>query len=232
MTTDGDDQAERRFHARAAPALSAAPHLGEIQARREISPARAEAHPRALDQQPLVAGVGRPRRGRRPHAIFQGPHARSSSSSRPSNSTPASVSRRCPRRSGRSPISIPCRPADPRKKNTHASCWHVDLDTDIRSLQSIEPNPVVVLHRAPRARPRLLFHELHAAGSAAAPAHGREPVVPRGLRRAHRAGLRARCPISSRSASCPPDFKVDETAFLLNDALRAAASRSCSGPRA
>ncbi len=29
---------------------------------------------------------------------------------------------------------------DPRKKNTHASCWHIDLDHDIRSLQSIEPN--------------------------------------------------------------------------------------------
>ena len=29
---------------------------------------------------------------------------------------------------------------DPRKKNTHASCWHVDLDHDIRSLQSVEPN--------------------------------------------------------------------------------------------
>jgi len=29
---------------------------------------------------------------------------------------------------------------DPRKKNTHASCWHLDLENDIRSLQSIEPN--------------------------------------------------------------------------------------------
>ena len=29
---------------------------------------------------------------------------------------------------------------DPRKKNTHASCWHIDLENDIRSLQSIEPN--------------------------------------------------------------------------------------------
>ncbi len=29
---------------------------------------------------------------------------------------------------------------DKRKKNTHASCWHVDLENDIRSLQSIEPN--------------------------------------------------------------------------------------------
>jgi peptidyl-dipeptidase A len=29
---------------------------------------------------------------------------------------------------------------DTRKKNTHASCWHIDLDGDIRSLQNIEPN--------------------------------------------------------------------------------------------
>jgi peptidyl-dipeptidase A len=28
----------------------------------------------------------------------------------------------------------------PRKKNAHASCWHLDLDHDIRSLQSVEPN--------------------------------------------------------------------------------------------
>jgi len=27
-----------------------------------------------------------------------------------------------------------------RKKNSHASCWHLDLDTDIRSLMSVEPN--------------------------------------------------------------------------------------------
>jgi len=34
----------------------------------------------------------------------------------------------------------PVKPGDPRKKNTHASCWHLDLENDIRSLQSIEPN--------------------------------------------------------------------------------------------
>jgi len=28
-----------------------------------------------------------------------------------------------------------------RKKNTHASAWHIDLQSDIRSLQSIEANP-------------------------------------------------------------------------------------------
>ena len=34
----------------------------------------------------------------------------------------------------------PVKPGDPRKKNTHASCWHIDLEKDIRSLQSVEPN--------------------------------------------------------------------------------------------
>ena len=34
----------------------------------------------------------------------------------------------------------PVRPGEERKKNTHASCWHVDLDHDIRSLQSVEAN--------------------------------------------------------------------------------------------
>ena len=27
-----------------------------------------------------------------------------------------------------------------RKKNTHASGWHMDLENDIRSLMSVEPN--------------------------------------------------------------------------------------------
>src|SRR5262249_5033160 len=27
-----------------------------------------------------------------------------------------------------------------RKKNAHASCWHIDLQNDIRSLMSVEPN--------------------------------------------------------------------------------------------
>src|SRR6266404_1551060 len=34
----------------------------------------------------------------------------------------------------------PLPPGSKRKKNTHASCWHIDLQDDIRSLQSIEPN--------------------------------------------------------------------------------------------
>ncbi len=35
----------------------------------------------------------------------------------------------------------PLPPDAPYKKNTHASAWHLDLDTDVRSLMSVEPNP-------------------------------------------------------------------------------------------
>ena len=31
-------------------------------------------------------------------------------------------------------------PEAKRKKNTHASAWHLDLDKDVRSLMSVEPN--------------------------------------------------------------------------------------------
>lgn len=34
----------------------------------------------------------------------------------------------------------PVPPGDPRKKNTHASAWHIDLGNDVRSLMSVEPN--------------------------------------------------------------------------------------------
>lgn len=35
---------------------------------------------------------------------------------------------------------FPLPPDAPYKKNTHASAWHLDLDTDVRSLMSVEPN--------------------------------------------------------------------------------------------
>lgn len=35
---------------------------------------------------------------------------------------------------------FPTRPGETRRKNAHASCWHVDLENDIRSLMSVEPN--------------------------------------------------------------------------------------------
>lgn len=35
---------------------------------------------------------------------------------------------------------FPAAPGEKRLKNSHASCWHVDLQDDIRSLMSVEPN--------------------------------------------------------------------------------------------
>ncbi|MBL9168733.1 MAG: M2 family metallopeptidase [Verrucomicrobiales bacterium] len=35
---------------------------------------------------------------------------------------------------------FPAAAGESRKKNSHASCWHVDLQDDIRSLMSVEPN--------------------------------------------------------------------------------------------
>ena len=34
----------------------------------------------------------------------------------------------------------PVKPGEDRRKNSHASCWHLDLDQDVRSLMSVEPN--------------------------------------------------------------------------------------------
>lgn len=35
---------------------------------------------------------------------------------------------------------FPAKPGEKRLKNSHASCWHMDLGDDIRSLMSVEPN--------------------------------------------------------------------------------------------
>ena len=107
---------------------------------------------------------------------------------------------------------------DPRKKNTHGSCWHIDLQNDIRSLQSIEPNAQWF---------QTAHHEL---------GHGHyfvsytRPEVPPLLRTSANPGFHEGIAETSGFASSqvpylqmvgvlPPDFKADETAFLLNDAL-------------
>ncbi len=106
----------------------------------------------------------------------------------------------------------------PRKKNTHASCWHVDLNADIRSLQSIEPNPewfttahhelghgfYFMSYSRPEVLPLLrtganpAFHE--GFGELIALAAGQVPYL-------------------KSLGVLPADFKPDETAFLLDNAL-------------
>ncbi len=112
----------------------------------------------------------------------------------------------------------PLPPDSKRKKNTHASCWHVDLENDIRSLQSIEPNA------------RWFFTAHHELG------HGyyfkayTRPEVPHLLRLGAAPGFHegvgelislasSQVPYLQSRGVLPNDFKADQTAFLLNDAL-------------
>ncbi len=105
-----------------------------------------------------------------------------------------------------------------RKKNTHGSCWHIDLEADIRSLMNVEPNPewFTTTH-----------HEL---------GHGHyfmcytRPEVPPLLRDAPNGGFHegiaelgelaaAQVPYLQQLGVLPADFKDDPVAFLLDDAL-------------
>ena len=112
----------------------------------------------------------------------------------------------------------PVPPGNPRKKNTHASCWHIDLETDIRSLQNIEPNS------------EWFFAAHHELG------HGHyfesytRPEVPFLLRLGANPGFHegvgelaalasSQVPYLQAKGILPADFKADQTAFLLDDAL-------------
>jgi peptidyl-dipeptidase A len=113
---------------------------------------------------------------------------------------------------------FPVPPDSKRKKNTHASCWHIDLESDIRSLQSIEPNS------------RWFFTAHHELG------HGHyfeaysRPEVPYLLRIGAAPGFHegvgelislasSQVPYLQSRGVLPANFKADKTAFLLDDAL-------------
>jgi peptidyl-dipeptidase A len=107
---------------------------------------------------------------------------------------------------------------DPRKKNTHASCWHMDLEDDIRSLQSIEPNPEWF---------ETCHHELGHAFYFMSYARPEVPPLLRiGANPAFHEGMgelialaSSQVPYLQQVGVLPADFKADQTAFLLNDAL-------------
>ena len=107
---------------------------------------------------------------------------------------------------------------DPRKKNTHASCWHVDLGTDIRSLMSVEPNWQWF---------ETAHHEL---GHAYYDISYSRPEVPVLLRTGANPGFHegmgelaslacGQVPYLKSLGLLSADERSDETAFLLNDAL-------------
>ncbi|MDP3072741.1 MAG: M2 family metallopeptidase [Opitutaceae bacterium] len=107
---------------------------------------------------------------------------------------------------------------DQRKKNTHASAWHLDLEADIRSLMSVEPNPWWF---------NTAHHEL---GHVYYFMSYTRPDVPPLLRDGANPGFHegfgeltglasSQVPYLKHVGLLPADFKADETAFLLNNAL-------------
>ncbi len=113
---------------------------------------------------------------------------------------------------------FPLPPDSKRKKNTHASCGHIDLENDIRSLQSIEPNATWF---------QTAHHEL---GHAYYFKAYTRPEVPYLLRTGAAPGFHegvgelialaaSQVPYLQARGILPNDFKADKTAFLLDDAL-------------
>ncbi|HVU17401.1 MAG TPA: M2 family metallopeptidase [Candidatus Didemnitutus sp.] len=107
---------------------------------------------------------------------------------------------------------------DSRKKNTHASAWHIDLETGIRSLQSIESTKwwFTTAHHE--------FGHVYYFQSYARP--GVPPLLRDGANPAFHEGFgeltalaAGQMPYLKSLGVLPADFKADQTAFLLNDAL-------------
>ena len=112
----------------------------------------------------------------------------------------------------------PVPPGEKRKKNTHASAWNLDLDGDIRSLQSIEPNSEWW---------GAAHHELghiyyyRAYNRPAVP-----PTLREGANRAFHEGIgelitiaAGQAPYLKQQGILPARYKPNETQFLLNEAL-------------
>lgn len=112
----------------------------------------------------------------------------------------------------------PVKPGEPRKKNTHASCWHINLEDDIRSLMSIESNS------------RWFYTAHHELGHGYYDMSYTRPEVPPLLRTGANPSFHegmgelislasSQVPYLQSRGVLPNDFKADATAFLLDDAL-------------
>jgi peptidyl-dipeptidase A len=107
---------------------------------------------------------------------------------------------------------------DKRKKNTHASAWHVDLESDLRSLQSIEANPWWfstnhhefghIYYFMGYTRPEVPALLRTGANPAFHEGFGELTALASGM-----------APYLKSLGILPAGFKVDENAFLLNNAL-------------
>ncbi len=106
----------------------------------------------------------------------------------------------------------------PFKKNTHASAWHLDLDRDVRSLMSVEPN---------REWYETVHHELGHVYYFMSYSRPDVPLVLRqGANRAYHEGIGSMMGLASLQRRflagrklVPADVKVDSVAQLLQEAL-------------
>ena len=110
-------------------------------------------------------------------------------------------------------------PADaPYKKNTHASAWHMDLDRDVRSLMSVEPN---------REWYETVHHELGHVYYFQSYSRPEVPFVLRdGANRAYHEGIGSLIGLASQQRRflvnrglIAGDAPTDQTAQLLQEAL-------------
>jgi peptidyl-dipeptidase A len=109
-------------------------------------------------------------------------------------------------------------PGAPRKKNTHASAWHIDFDHDVRSLMSVKPNYSWF---------ETTHHELGHIYYYLAYSNPDVPVVLRGgANRAFHEAIGDLIAIAARQIPylkeigvMPKDMKIDQTQWLLSEAL-------------
>jgi len=112
----------------------------------------------------------------------------------------------------------PIKATDKRKKNNHATAWHMDLDRDVRSLMSVKPDSYWFF---------TAHHELgHIYYYLSYSRPDVPPILRQGANRAMHeamgelAGLAARQPVYLKAIGVlAPDAKLDERAVLLDEAL-------------
>ncbi len=112
----------------------------------------------------------------------------------------------------------PVEPGSPRKKNNHASAWHLNLEDDYRSLMSVEPNDDWF---------RTTHHELGHIYYFIEYSNPDVPLVLRdGANRSYHEGIGDLMAIASMQRPyleavglMSPDVTIDQIQWLLNDAL-------------
>lgn len=112
----------------------------------------------------------------------------------------------------------PVKKGDARHKNSHATAWHMDLETSVRSLMSIEPNEDWFL-TAHHELGHIYYYLSYANESV-------PPVLRRGANRAFHEGVGELISLSVRQEPylrkvglLGATDKLDPTAMLLDDAL-------------